>query len=139
DPLGAEKLIRQMEAGKDVLARARPGLEAAIAEAGDTWTGSAGVTAMHRAWAFFHESQQDLTWRIATLKRMVPTRQQGMLTGTLPFSSQTAAAQAATKDADAITQALKNHDRHLSRSEEHTSELQSRENLVCRLLLEKKK
>src|SRR5690606_41568147 len=31
-------------------------------------------------------------------------------------------------------------DRHvIERSEEHTSELQSRENLVCRLLLEKKK
>src|SRR5690606_39883490 len=29
--------------------------------------------------------------------------------------------------------------RYLVRSEEHTSELQSRENLVCRLLLEKKK
>src|SRR5690606_40860233 len=28
---------------------------------------------------------------------------------------------------------------YLKRSEEHTSELQSRENLVCRLLLEKKK
>ena len=28
---------------------------------------------------------------------------------------------------------------HTPRSEEHTSELQSRENLVCRLLLEKKK
>src|SRR5690606_39660102 len=28
---------------------------------------------------------------------------------------------------------------HLERSEEHTSELQSRENLVCRLLLEKKR
>src|SRR5690606_41957042 len=28
---------------------------------------------------------------------------------------------------------------HHDRSEEHTSELQSRENLVCRLLLEKKK
>src|SRR5690606_41792724 len=28
---------------------------------------------------------------------------------------------------------------HINRSEEHTSELQSRENLVCRLLLEKKK
>src|SRR5690606_39962522 len=28
---------------------------------------------------------------------------------------------------------------HTARSEEHTSELQSRENLVCRLLLEKKK
>src|SRR5436309_11523320 len=30
-------------------------------------------------------------------------------------------------------------ERPRSRSEEHTSELQSRENLVCRLLLEKKK
>src|SRR5690606_39845813 len=30
-------------------------------------------------------------------------------------------------------------DGHHFRSEEHTSELQSRENLVCRLLLEKKK
>src|SRR5690606_40545418 len=30
------------------------------------------------------------------------------------------------------------HSPHPSRSEEHTSELQSRENLVCRLLLEKK-
>src|SRR5690606_41842244 len=30
-------------------------------------------------------------------------------------------------------------DQQRSRSEEHTSELQSRENLVCRLLLEKKK
>src|SRR2546421_8198143 len=29
--------------------------------------------------------------------------------------------------------------RHASRSEEHTSELQSRSDLVCRLLLEKKK
>src|SRR2546427_9453515 len=29
--------------------------------------------------------------------------------------------------------------KHLSRSEEHTSELQSQSNLVCRLLLEKKK
>src|SRR3712207_7226053 len=29
--------------------------------------------------------------------------------------------------------------RHLGRSEEHTSELQSRQYLVCRLLLEKKK
>src|SRR5207302_10103471 len=31
------------------------------------------------------------------------------------------------------------HRRDPDRSEEHTSELQSRENLVCRLLLEKKK
>src|SRR5688572_32317065 len=31
------------------------------------------------------------------------------------------------------------HAQHLVRSEEHTSELQSQSNLVCRLLLEKKK
>src|SRR3712207_8939654 len=31
------------------------------------------------------------------------------------------------------------HARHAHRSEEHTSELQSRQYLVCRLLLEKKK
>src|SRR5690606_41840629 len=37
-------------------------------------------------------------------------------------------------EADAAARAIAN-----SRSEEHTSELQSRENLVCRLLLEKKK
>src|SRR2546430_13319218 len=36
--------------------------------------------------------------------------------------------------------ALRGHERHGSgRSEEHTSELQSQSNLVCRLLLEKKK
>src|SRR5690606_40383710 len=36
---------------------------------------------------------------------------------------------------------MKSHDATIftMRSEEHTSELQSRENLVCRLLLEKKK
>src|SRR5690606_39837124 len=43
------------------------------------------------------------------------------------------------KDAAAVAavrqRAINGHDR----SEEHTSELQSRENLVCRLLLEKKK
>src|SRR3712207_6983733 len=34
---------------------------------------------------------------------------------------------------------LQEHGRILARSEEHTSELQSRQYLVCRLLLEKKK
>src|SRR5690606_41240945 len=36
----------------------------------------------------------------------------------------------------ALSESLKNH-AAVARSEEHTSELQSRENLVCRLLLEK--
>src|SRR5690606_41022337 len=39
-----------------------------------------------------------------------------------------------------VARHIDEHGRALSgRSEEHTSELQSRENLVCRLLLEKKK
>src|SRR2546421_10878898 len=36
-------------------------------------------------------------------------------------------------------QRAENSDPHQNRSEEHTSELQSRSDLVCRLLLEKKK
>src|SRR5207302_10607673 len=41
--------------------------------------------------------------------------------------------------ADALGAKLETEARRPLRSEEHTSELQSRENLVCRLLLEKKK
>src|SRR5690606_39542506 len=40
---------------------------------------------------------------------------------------------------DVVEQAGQQQQFRLARSEEHTSELQSRENLVCRLLLEKKK
>src|SRR5690606_41065651 len=40
---------------------------------------------------------------------------------------------------EVITPAIDTKIYNLLRSEEHTSELQSRENLVCRLLLEKKK
>src|SRR5690606_39915099 len=45
------------------------------------------------------------------------------------------------EDAQSIkeTEKVTNHDENaVERSEEHTSELQSRENLVCRLLLEEK-
>src|SRR5436309_12009922 len=41
-------------------------------------------------------------------------------------------------DPEYLRQGIKSQ-RFTHRSEEHTSELQSRENLVCRLLLEKKK
>src|SRR5207302_9010814 len=41
--------------------------------------------------------------------------------------------------ASAETAAVRTLEGNAIRSEEHTSELQSRENLVCRLLLEKKK
>src|SRR5436309_7060400 len=43
------------------------------------------------------------------------------------------------RGADAEVRDLEDQFAVLLRSEEHTSELQSRENLVCRLLLEKKK
>src|SRR5690606_39961026 len=44
------------------------------------------------------------------------------------------------QDADSLVRAATaSTEKVKSRSEEHTSELQSRENLVCRLLLEKKK
>src|SRR5699024_11503893 len=45
----------------------------------------------------------------------------------------------AAGDAEALLQTADRHRRRISRSEEHTSELQSRFDLVCRLLLEKKK
>src|SRR5436309_13976096 len=45
---------------------------------------------------------------------------------------------ASLSDAVRDQPALARADQHDLRSEEHTSELQSRENLVCRLLLEKK-
>src|SRR2546427_9280195 len=45
----------------------------------------------------------------------------------------------ASRDRDAREQRTRRWGRHHGRSEEHTSELQSQSNLVCRLLLEKKK
>src|SRR3712207_8329707 len=53
----------------------------------------------------------------------------------------------ASREFQAVGDQVGDHDRHLfseqdlshGRSEEHTSELQSRQYLVCRLLLEKKK
>src|SRR3712207_8730671 len=49
------------------------------------------------------------------------------------------AARAAAMQADHVGQDAALVEEHQPRSEEHTSELQSRQYLVCRLLLEKKK
>src|SRR5690606_42154559 len=46
---------------------------------------------------------------------------------------------ASTKMGNSDSQVIATSNAMYTRSEEHTSELQSRENLVCRLLLEKKK
>ncbi|MEU8354821.1 hypothetical protein AB0C27_02305 [Nonomuraea sp. NPDC048882] len=106
DPRWAQELIRRLEAGKGVLGRTRPGLDAAIAEAGQDWAGHRGTTAMRRAWEFYHESQQDLKWRVDTLEQLVPVRERGMLTGTFPFGSATEAVLAAERTARAVLQAL---------------------------------
>src|SRR5690606_41748483 len=65
-------------------------------------------------------------------------RQQSKLLETSKISSDSNLSQSSKVPAD---QAVRNQYRtstKSTRSEEHTSELQSRENLVCRLLLEKK-
>ncbi|MFI6540121.1 hypothetical protein ACIBHY_47190 [Nonomuraea sp. NPDC050547] len=105
DPRRAEQLMREMAGGQAVLGRARPGLEAAIAEAGPSWTGPAGTTAMHQSWAFLDETQRDLKWRVDTLRQMVPGT--GLLSGSLPFFSETEAARQGTADGRRIADALK--------------------------------
>src|SRR3989442_10676635 len=59
----------------------------------------------------------------------------------LPISGRCACARAAPETAGRgrLARSLRRESRRKERSEEHTSELQSRPHLVCRLLLEKKK
>ncbi|MFG1711238.1 hypothetical protein ACFLIM_49615 [Nonomuraea sp. M3C6] len=110
DPGGAERLMHQMTIGKNVLGQTRPGLEAAIAEAGASWTGPQGVAAMHRSWAFFDDSQRDLKWRTDTLKQMVPGSGNGLLSVFFTFNNEAEAARQGKADAAPITAALKEHD-----------------------------
>src|SRR5436309_7825319 len=62
---------------------------------------------------------------------------QGSLIARVDTNSQAAATGSATTLS--ASHGPEDSERTVKRSEEHTSELQSRENLVCRLLLEKKK
>src|SRR5947209_16226165 len=76
------------------------------------------------------------TAAIAFLPKPAPPR---ILDSTIRLAAQRARELAhAKQDADTARQALE-HRKTIERSEEHTSELQSRQYLVCRLLLEKKK
>src|SRR5690606_11835530 len=75
--------------------------------------------------------------QVADLERLVvagPKRRPGFLHLLPP-----AARQERTREEAARPKAQEPQELPTARSEEHTSELQSRENLVCRLLLEKKK
>src|SRR5207302_10808398 len=87
-----------------------------------------------------------------SLLHSFPTRRSSDLGGSSPSSGTGQGRTRATSFfgatvtyASSIARAIASQSRPLSRctptqrSEEHTSELQSRENLVCRLLLEKKK
>ncbi|MEW1837519.1 hypothetical protein AB0392_06130 [Nonomuraea angiospora] len=95
-PDRANQLITRMESSKGVLGRTRPGLEAAIEDAGPEWAGDQGTTAMHRAWAFFHEAQRDVKWRIDTISRMEPDHAVvgGWLTAEFRFGGEAEAARA---------------------------------------------
>src|SRR5688572_31527191 len=57
----------------------------------------------------------------------------------LPSSASSAVKERLSSTADWASSMLRTFRRARARSEEHTSELQSQSNLVCRLLLEKKK
>ncbi|WP_155350973.1 hypothetical protein, partial [Acrocarpospora pleiomorpha] len=109
DPAGVQALIRRLEAGKSVLAGVRPGLEAAIAEAGADWAGAGGITAMHRAWAFFHDSQADLRWRLQVLTQVLPEGSPALTTVRVPFTSQEQAATAGAQAGRALADALAVH------------------------------
>src|SRR3712207_7653432 len=76
-----------------------------------------------------------------TLFRSRPTHQQLGLSLPLPTQrhARPRAVIAATNQPDPISSTRCQGSLAASRSEEHTSELQSRQYLVCRLLLEKKK
>ncbi|MFC5825253.1 hypothetical protein [Nonomuraea insulae] len=110
DPSGAERLSREMNIGKNVLGQTRPKLEAAIAEAGASWTGQQGVAALHRSWAFFDDTQRDLQWRMDTLKQMVPSSGNGLLSGLFTFDNEAEAARQGKADAAPIAEALKQHE-----------------------------
>src|SRR5690606_41197054 len=68
-----------------------------------------------------------------------PTRQEDALMGGYRDDLREQAKDAMSEAAAVARDSLAPESRGHARSEEHTSELQSRENLVCRLLLEKKK
>src|SRR2546430_10418823 len=87
-------------------------------------------TTLFRSAVFF--KQGDLTVAVSAT---VSTANGGTLTGMVPDLPAGATEVYVVTAQNSVPSAQSNH----LRSEEHTSELQSQSNLVCRLLLEKKK
>src|SRR5690606_40067674 len=90
-------------------------------------SGSQPVNRLKRARPLDRRSRV-AAWRAATVGEMTPGR-----------SATRNLRRWVTGISEAATSQESSQERPVGRSEEHTSELQSRENLVCRLLLEKKK
>src|SRR6266511_4544122 len=94
----------------------------------------------------FDDSDRDLVWLagahlVIEAGDLVHHHSDGQTWAPWPQDNTAELAQQARELIDHMDRALTQARRHLAqaRSEEHTSELQSRENLVCRPLLEKKK
>src|SRR3712207_8383574 len=68
-----------------------------------------------------------------------PQRRWSSLSPCYPVSIADAEVEYVVDVLQVVQQVSDHHNRTVGRSEEHTSELQSRQYLVCRLLLEKKK
>src|SRR5690606_41852481 len=78
-------------------------------------------------------------WRIADLNVSAAWRRSAQVCATASASTRRRSAERLRDGEAAARRRAPRRGRVLIRSEEHTSELQSREKLVCRLLLEKKK
>ncbi|MET8991669.1 hypothetical protein ABZW49_39985 [Nonomuraea wenchangensis] len=106
DPSRAHDLIRRLEAGSLLLGGVRPLVDAAVAEAGDDWTGRHGATVLRRAQEFLHDARRELRWRIDTAEQLVPVRERGLLTAAFPFAGEAEATRAAAETATAVLAAL---------------------------------
>src|SRR3712207_8966271 len=78
-------------------------------------------------------------FRSALLRRVLAEVELGRYFSALVFSDEVGVPKPAPEPFAAALAALGSRPEETVRSEEHTSELQSRQYLVCRLLLEKKK
>src|SRR5690242_21528536 len=91
-----------------------------------------------RSTLFPSRRSSDLGGRCQTGISKVPARSTGRLQPPRSAPAELDVARGLPGDL-APEELLDDGERHVDRSEEHTSELQSHVNLVCRLLLEKKK
>ncbi|MCK2220135.1 hypothetical protein MF672_041015 [Actinomadura sp. ATCC 31491] len=106
DPSGAHDLIHRLEAGEGLLGSVRPLLDAAVAEAGEDWSGRHGTAALARVAAFLQDARRELRWRIDAAEQLVPVRERGLIRVAFPFAEEAEATRAAGTTAAAVLAAL---------------------------------